>query len=79
MSRSGVYRWILVEATDLVMGMRRGPSRVAPHNVLKAYPTGCAFLVSCSLFMREQPFAQHPDGRHARVSFDTPMRAPSSR
>ena len=28
----------LAEAVELVMGMRRGPSRVAPHNALRADP-----------------------------------------
>ncbi len=28
----------MAEAVELVMGMRRGPSRVAPHNALRADP-----------------------------------------
>lgn len=35
----------MAEAVELFMGMRRGPSRVAPHNALRAGPTGFAFSV----------------------------------
>lgn len=42
----------VAEFVDLVMGMRRGPSRVAPHNALWADPpTGFTFSVQLFLVL----------------------------
>lgn len=69
-----------------LLGWMDGPSWVAggeiyrSHHAVrqgfclrKAYPTGCAFChAPCSLFMRERPFTQRPDGRRDRVNL-TPV------
>lgn len=52
----------LAEAVDLVMGMRRGPSRVAPHNALRAgshrVRLFCSAFSGSGRFQRRKPCAQ---------------------